>query len=126
MYIIVPVDFSTTSLNAAHFASRMLVGQYEATLLLYHVYDNAKKEGEANQKLKQLKDSLLDEELIRIETLAEQSDDLIDSLDRKVRHLDAALVVTAIGDKSRLEQVMSGSNSLRMIERNLCPILVIP
>jgi len=104
----------------------MLVGQYETTLLLYHVYDDAKKESEVKQELTQLKESLQDEDMVRIETLAEQSDDLIESLDRKVRYLDAGLVVMAIGDKSRFEQVMGGSNSLRMIERNLCPVLVIP
>jgi nucleotide-binding universal stress UspA family protein len=126
MYIIVPVDFSTTSLNAAHFASRMLAGQYEAILLLYHVYDDPKKENQVKEELNNLKDSLLDENLEKIEVLAEQSDDFIESLDRKLRHLDAALVVMAIGDKSRLEQVIGGSNSLRMIEKNLCPVLVIP
>jgi nucleotide-binding universal stress UspA family protein len=126
MQIIVPVDFSKTSLNAAHFAARMLVGQYDVTLVLYHVFDDEKKEASVMQELRNLKDSLVDESIVKIETVAECGSDFIDCLDRKVRYLDAELVVMAITERSKLEQVISGSNSLRMIERNLCPILVIP
>jgi nucleotide-binding universal stress UspA family protein len=126
MNIIVPIDFSPVSLNAAHFAARMLVGQPDTTLVLYHVFDDPKKEADLKQELRQLKDRLLDEMLIKIDFVAEHSGDFIESLDRKVRYLDAALVVMGIGEKSKLEQVISGSNSLRMIERNLCPVLVIP
>jgi len=126
MNIIVPTDFSAISLNAAQFAARMLAGQYEATMVLYHVYSNANEAAEASAKLRTLKDQLLDESIVKIECVAEQSDDFIESLDRKIRYLDAALVVMAVNDKSKLEQVISSSNSLRMIEKNLCPVLVIP
>ncbi len=126
MNIIVPTDFSPISLNAAQFAARMLTGQYETNLILYHVYSSTKEADEANAKLKALKDQLLDESIVKIECVAEESDDFIESLDRKVRYTDAALVVMAVNDKSRLEQVISSSNSLRMIEKNLCPVLVVP
>jgi nucleotide-binding universal stress UspA family protein len=126
MNIIVPTDFSPISLNAAQFAARMLTGQYETTLVLYHVYGDAAEAAEANAQLKQLKDQLLDENIIKIECVAEESDDFIESLDRKVRYLDAALVVMAVNDKSKLEQVISPSNSLRLIDKNLCPVLVVP
>ncbi|MFL5740003.1 MAG: universal stress protein [Flavisolibacter sp.] len=126
MNVIVPVDFSTTSLNAAHFASRMLVGQYEATLILLHVFNDPKKEAEIKLQLRQLKDSLIDESIVKIETIAELNSDLIDALERNVRHLDASLLVMAITERSKIEQVIGSSNSLRMIERNLCPVLVIP
>lgn len=126
MNIIVPTDFSSISLNAAQFAAKMLAGQYEATLVLYHVYSNEKEAADAQAKLRQLKDQLLDESIVKIETVAEESGDFIESLDRKVRYLDAVLVVMTINDKSKLEQVISSSNSLRMIEKNLCPVMVIP
>jgi len=32
----------------------------------------------------------------------------------------------SINDKSKFEQAISSSNSLRMIEKNVCPVLVIP
>ena len=126
MNIIVPTDFSSISLNAAQFAARMLTGQYETTLILYHVYSDSKDAEEATSKLRALKDQLIDESIVKIECVAEESDDFIESLDRKIRYTDAVLVVMAINDKSRLEQVISSSNSLRMIEKNLCPVLVVP
>ena len=126
MNIIVPTDFSPISLNSVQFAAKMLSSQYETTLILYHVYENEKNAEEAKNNLRDLKDRLLDENIVKIETIAELSDDFIESLDRKVRYLDAALVVMAVNDKSKLEQVISSSNSLRMIEKNLCPVLVIP
>lgn len=126
MNIIVPTDFSSISLNAAQFAARMLTGQYETTLILYHVYSDSKDAEEVTAKLRALKDQLIDESIVKIECVAEESDDFIESLDRKIRYTDAVLVVMAINDKSRLEQVISSSNSLRMIEKNLCPVLVVP
>ena len=36
--VIVPVDFSSTSLHAARYAANLLVGHYGVTLLLYHSY----------------------------------------------------------------------------------------
>ncbi len=126
MNIIVPTDFSPISLNAAQFAARMLAGQYETTLVLYHVYDSPKGAAEANTKLQELRDQLLAEGIVKIETIAEESVDFIESLDRKIRYMDAVLVVMSINDKNKLEQVISSSNSLRMIEKNLCPVLVVP
>lgn len=126
MNIIVPTDFSAISINAAHFAAKMLSGQYEATLILYHVYSHEKESAEARANLQQLKEQLIGENILKIETVTEESNDFIESLDRKVRYLGATLVVMAINEKSRLEQVISSSNSLRMIEKNLCPVMVIP
>jgi len=126
MNIIVPVDFTPISLNAAQFAARMLVGQYETTLVLYHAYPGPADEEAAVGNLRRLKDALLDESIVHIETIAEESGDFLESLERKVRYMDAALVVMAITDKSKLEQAFLSSNSLRMIEKNLCPVMVIP
>jgi nucleotide-binding universal stress UspA family protein len=126
MNIIVPTDFSTTSFNAARFAARMITGQYDAKLVLYHGYENEKEAATVSSELQSVKDQLLEEGIISIECVGEQTSDLMESLQRKVRHLDAALVVMAINDKSRLEQVLSGNNPLHLIESNVCPVLVIP
>src|SRR6059058_5807091 len=126
MNIIVPTDFTATSLNAAQFGARMLAGQYDANLILLHVYEDSKKEAEVKQKLRELKDRLADEGIVKIECVAEQQDDLIEALEKKVRHLDASLVVMSITERSKVDKVLNGSNSLRMIESNLCPVLVIP
>ena len=58
MTILVPVDFSATSLNAAHFAAKMLPGESEASLILYHVYQEETEEQEVSYKLRTLKEQL--------------------------------------------------------------------
>jgi nucleotide-binding universal stress UspA family protein len=126
MNIIVPVDFSENSVNAAHFSSRMLTGNYGAVLYLYHSYEKAKDAANAVAELEKIKKQLMTDSIVKIETVAEESDDFIESLERKVRHLDADLVVMSIKDKSKFGQAIDSSNSLRMIEKNLCPVLVVP
>ena len=39
--VIVPVDFSETSLHAARYAARLLTGHYGVTIILYHSYSKA-------------------------------------------------------------------------------------
>jgi nucleotide-binding universal stress UspA family protein len=126
MNIIIPVDFSTASLNAAHFAVRMLVGQYDETAVLLHVYKDASDEAHVKQLLRELKDSLVDEAVVKIETVAELNSDFLETLERKARHLDAALIVMSTSEKSKMEQAISGNSSLKMIEKNICPVLVVP
>lgn len=126
MYIIVPTDFSEISKNAAQFAVRMLQGQNDTTLMLYHVFDDAKKEDEVKLELKNLKDVLLDEGIVKIECVSEVGDSFIESLERKARHMDASLLIMGIGTKGKLESVILNSNSLKMIGKNICPVLVIP
>lgn len=126
MTIIVPTDFSPTANNAANYATRMLHGSYNNTLLLYHVYEKAEDEADATASLSTLKNDLQSLGAVKIETRCEQSTDFITSLDRLVRHTDAGLVVMGITGKSRLEQVFFGSNTLKMVERNACPVLIVP
>ena len=38
--VIVPLDFSETSLNAAHYAAEMYKNREDITLVLYHFYTN--------------------------------------------------------------------------------------
>jgi nucleotide-binding universal stress UspA family protein len=125
MTIIVPTDFSSTANNAARYAVRMLQGTYDNLLVLYHVFekDEDASTAEAMQLLKQ---DLLALGPVKVETRCEQSTDFINSLDRLARHLDAGLVVMGITGKSRLEQVFFGSNTLKMVERNVCPVLIVP
>ena len=44
--VIVPVDFSGTSMNAAKYAANLLVGHYGVEMILYHAYE---KESEADK-----------------------------------------------------------------------------
>ncbi|HEX2534621.1 MAG TPA: universal stress protein [Chitinophagaceae bacterium] len=126
MTVIVPTDFSQVANNAAQYAAQMLTGQYEARIVLYHVYERENEAEEVEKYLGKLKDQLAQSGIVKIETRCEESTDFIGSLDRLARHLDAQLVVMGITGKSRIEQVFLGSNTLKMVEKNACPVLIIP
>ncbi|HEU0064526.1 MAG TPA: universal stress protein [Flavisolibacter sp.] len=126
MTVIVPTDFSAVANNAAKYAAQMLTGDYEANLILYHVYEKSSEAEEANTLLNKLKAELLNSGIVKIDTKAEESSDFVDCLSRLSRHMDAQLIVMGITGKSRLEKVFLGSNTLKMVEKNVCPVLVIP
>ena len=124
--VIVPTDFSATANNAALFAVKMLTGTYDVELILYHVYEKSSDEASAESTLNELKESLAMEGIVKVGCRTEQSSDFIESLDRLVRHLDAQLIVMGISSKSRLEQVFFGSNTLKIVQRKACPVMIIP
>lgn len=126
MTVIVPTDFSFTANNAALYAAKMLKGHYDVQLILFHVYEKATEAEFAQGTLFELKDHLFEQSQLHIECKTEQGDDFIDSLDRMARHLDAQLIVMGISSKSKLEQVFFGSNTLKMVQRNVCPVMIIP
>lgn len=126
MTVIVPTDFSSVANNAVLYAGKMLTGQYDVNLILYHVYDKASEAEHAMELLEKLKAEVMASSIVKIECRADESSDFIGSLERLARHSDAHLIVMGITGKSRLEQVFLGSNTLKMVERNVCPVLVIP
>lgn len=126
MTIIVPTDFSQVSNNAARYAAQMIKGQYEVSLLLYHVYDKASEAKEAASLIDKLKTELQSDTYIKIETRLDEGGDMIDGLERMARHTDAQLIVMGNTGQSKLSEVFLGSNTLKMVERNVCPVLIIP
>ena len=126
MTILVPTDFSNVATNAARYAAQMITGHYDAHLILYHVYEKPAEAEEAQAVLDKLKAELQSSSIARIETRMDEGGDIIDCLERQARHLDVQLIVMGITGKSRLEKVFLGSNTLKMVERNICPVLIIP
>jgi nucleotide-binding universal stress UspA family protein len=126
MTIIVPTDFSSVANNAAIYAAKMVTGQYDVHLVLYHVYEKVADKGEAEELLDKLRNELQTTGIAKIDCRAEESGDFIGSLERLARHLSAQLIVMGITGKSKLEQVFLGSNTLKIVERNVCPVLIIP
>jgi nucleotide-binding universal stress UspA family protein len=127
--IIVPTDLSQVADNAARYAAQMVKGIYDVNFILYHVYENTEDKETATILLDRLKDELQSRHMIKVETRMEESGNFIDSLENEARHSDANLVVMGITGqtgKSKLEQVFMGSNTLKMIEKNVCPVLVVP
>ena len=126
MTIIVPTDLSQVADNAARYAAQMVKGIYEVQFILYHVYENEDDKDSAEVLVTKLKEELQSRHMIKVETRMEEGGDFIDCLEKQARHSNANLIVMGITGKSKLEQVFMGSNTLKMIEKNVCPVLVVP
>ena len=123
--VIVPVDFSDISFNAARYAAKLLTGHPEVQIILYHAYDNPYAEENALENLGKFKEELLQNREANIAVLAEQGDFLTE-LEKLARHRQADLIIMGITGKSSLAQVFMGSNALKMAENKFCPVMIIP
>ena len=124
--VIVPVDFSLTSYHTAHYAAQLMVGQHDVNVLLYHGYSKPADEASVIENLEQLKKELTAAYVVNIDILPHLDDDFVGGLERAVRHRKVDLVVMGITGKSALAQVFFGSNTLKMVETKVCPILIVP
>jgi nucleotide-binding universal stress UspA family protein len=123
--VIVPLDFSQTSFNAAHYAAKMYKGQPSVRMILYHFYPHGESTEMGHHYLDSLKVEL--EPLVpNIETELESGDNFIDSLAAFAHIKGAYLIVMGLTGKTPSEQRFSGSNTLKMTEKNICPVLIVP
>jgi len=124
--VIVPVDFSETSLNAARYAAQLLAGHYGVSMVLYHSYSKASEAEKVTADLEALKTQLMKDHIVKMEVLAHEEGDFVDGLEKAARHRRADLVIMGITGKSAIAQVFLGSNTLKMAERKVCPVLIVP
>jgi nucleotide-binding universal stress UspA family protein len=124
--VICPVDFSPTSLHAAHYAAQLLVGHYGVTLILYHSYAKPADEANAVSNLEKLKAGLMENHPTKIEILSFHDTDFVEGLEKTARHRNADLVIMGITGKSAIGQVLFGSNTLKMAATKACPVLIVP
>lgn len=124
--VIVPVDFSETSMNAARYAVKLLTGHYGVNMILHSVYEKATLAAETEAKLEKLKAELMDTGIVKITLLAEEGNDFITELEKLARHQQADLIIMGITGRSAIGQTLIGSNTLKMVEKKVCPILIIP
>ena len=124
--VIIPVDFSETSLNAARYAAQLLAGQKNVNIILYHSFTKPVEAEHANGAIESIKAELTKDHDLQIETLAFEEPDFVDGLEKTARHRHADLIIMGITGKSALSQVFFGSNTLKMAERKVCPVLIVP
>ncbi len=124
--IIIPVDFSETSLNAARYGAGMFSGKPDTRVVLYHMFDDEEESDTAGKYLESLKSELEQKGVANIECVKELGDDLIDCLGRLAYQKTAELIVMGISEKDEWKQLFTGSNSLKMAEQNVCPVMIIP
>ena len=137
---LVPVDFSETSKNAARFAAHLSSDLDHAKIILYHVYDSAEAgsdgspvEGSeddnkiiAELALKSVQTELSSITSARISCVAEEEADFVECLESYVRRHDIPLIIMGITGQSRLDQILMGSNTLKIISKRVAPVIIVP
>lgn len=124
--VIIPVDFSETSFNAARFAAQMLAGKKDAIAILYHNYDKEHDGDICDHYLESLKQELLVKGDAQVEYEKEMGGDLVENIVRLAHTRRATLVVMGITGKSAIQHILIGSNTLKLIDHNLYPVMVVP
>jgi nucleotide-binding universal stress UspA family protein len=123
--VLVPIDFSETSFNAARYAVKLLTDHQEVEIMLYHTFDKPDEEENRIEGLEKLKQELEQNRTVNISILTEQGNFLTE-LEKLARHRQADLIIMGITGKSSLAQVFMGSNALKMAENKFCPVMIIP
>lgn len=124
--VIVPVDFSETSLNAARFAAQMLAGKEDAIAVLYNNYESPGDIDVVVGYQESLKKEFLAFGVRHVEYENEMGGDLIENIARLAQSCRATLIVMGITGKSEVRQAMFGSNTLKLVDKNLLPVMIIP
>jgi nucleotide-binding universal stress UspA family protein len=124
--VIVPVDFSETSLNAARFTAKMMAGKDDAIVILYHNYESNDDADVSHNYQESLKKEFLQAGVKNVECERELGGDLIDNISRLAHTIRASLIIMGITGKSAVRQAMFGSNTLKLIDKNLYPVMIIP
>ena len=123
--VIVPLDFSQTSFNAAHYAYDMYRNRLDVTIILYHFY-TAGEDVETERKYLESLKKEFSGSTTPVETLLESGDNFIDSLSAFAHVKTAYMIVMGLTGKTALAQRFSGSNTLKMAEKEVCPVLIVP
>jgi nucleotide-binding universal stress UspA family protein len=138
---IVPTDFSETARNAAIYAVQIAATVQNSKIILYNVFDKETagiETAPTNNKLVTAEEMMeLAMESIKTEMLqynnaveiicvAEQSNSLLNSLEKFAVDQAADLIIMGITEANRMEQTLVGSNALHMVNRNVCPVIIVP
>ena len=133
--IIVPIDFSDTSVNAAKYAIELAKNIPGANITLYHVYssisfstltskDENSRQMVSEAELKALRNRI-ENGFDSISCVAEDGS-FVENVARYALGNHADLVVMGITGSSRITQVFMGTNTLNVIRNISCPVMIIP
>ncbi len=124
--VIIPVDFSETSLNACRYAAQMFANKSDTLIILYNNYESQADYDVCHNYLESLRKEFIKSKTPNIECEMEMGGDLIDNISRMAHTTRASLIVMGITGKSAVRQAMFGSNVLKLIDNNLYPVMIIP
>ena len=136
---IVPTDFSETARNAAIYAVQIAAAVKDANIILYNVFDKntdqtsgTDENSVSTKEMVEMAMESIKTEMVRyndsvqIDCIAEKGNSLLDSLTKFALDQNADLIVMGISETNRMEQMLMGSNTLDMVNRNVCPVIIVP
>jgi len=137
---IVPIDFSETSKNAARFAAHISTLVPDAHLILYNVFDTieAGSDGTPLESDDSTRKAIMELALQSVKTeitgitnasiscVVEEDHHFVDTLVSYVSKNDIQLIIMGITGSTRLGQIFMGSNTLKIISRNVAPVIIVP
>lgn len=124
--VYVPVDFSETSINAASYAVEMLTGIYGVSMILYHVYEKPEHAAAAETEMNRLKEKLSDIGIAKMQILCEEGRDFVQNMERLAKENPADMIIMGLNGKNKVAQALIGSNTLTLVKKNICPVLIVP
>jgi nucleotide-binding universal stress UspA family protein len=138
--LIVPIDFSEASKNAARYAAWMSKGIPAAQLTLYNVFgtlelgsdgspiqsDDGARKTIMELALQSVANDISGISDARISCVAEEDDDFPGSLAKYVLHFHPELIIMGITGATRLAKIFMGSNTLKIVRRNIAPTVIVP
>lgn len=133
--ILVPLDFSETSKNAARYAVSLVADVAESQITFYHVYSpislatlTPKDEGSRQKVSEQALHDVIKElkaEDANISCVAEEGS-LVENLSDYVLGHKVDLIIMGITGSSRIAQVFMGTSTLNVVRNVDCPVMIIP
>src|SRR5665213_1618755 len=140
---IVPIDFSETSKNAARYAAHLSALVPGTHLILYNVFDaleygsdsspmGTDKEEDAGRKaimelaLESVRSELSSITDAKISCVAEEDNHFVNTLENYVRNKNIQLIIMGITGSTRLGQIFIGSNALKVVNRRIAPVIMVP
>ncbi len=138
---IVPTDFSISAKSATSYAAGLVKDLGQTRILLYTVYDNIEtgidssvvyNDHSARKTIMDLALENTRKEMLEIapgadiECRSEEAASFLESLERLVNREGASLIIMGITGTSAVQQVVIGSNTLKIAARNVCPVLIVP
>jgi len=141
--LIVPIDFSEASKNAARYAAHIANGVSDAHLILYNVFQTLEYGSDSSplgtdetedESRKTIVDIALESvrtELtaitgVKISIVSEQSNRFLDSLEAYVLNNDIQFIVMGTTGSTRLGEMLMGGNTLNIVKRRIVPVIIVP
>lgn len=137
---LVPTDFSDTAKNAARYALQFAGNIPGSRVVLFHTYDKhgygsdgtplqVNEETERNIALAALNNHraelLSDGSAVAVDIMA-HAGGLTGGLEEAVKETGVDLIIMGINESNALDQFLMGSATLRLIQKHISPVLIVP